>query len=339
VTLNDALDNGQADAGAFEFIAAVQALKDTEQLVGILHVEAGAVVAHKYDGLRVASRLTADPYLRLRALASELQGIRDQIDQHYSQHGVIADNDRQLRDAPFDGSARCFRFEFTDDLLNQRPKVDKRISHLPTPHPRKGEDVVDQRAHAPGRVGYGAHVVPTFFIEVCLGSLFEQADKSVDVAQRRAQVVRDGVGKGFEFPVRQLQLSGALDNALFEFLIELANLFFGVLAVGDIKNRPDQAADGPLTVGEDRFVEDDIAQFAMGVLYPGLVLLHSSALEQLGILGVIDFRKLPRTDVERSLSYQLINGCAEICLVSLVESHVSTIPVLIENRNRHRIEQ
>src|SRR5690606_4407799 len=37
---------GQADAGAGEFAGRVQALEYAEQLAGVLHVEAGAVVAH-----------------------------------------------------------------------------------------------------------------------------------------------------------------------------------------------------------------------------------------------------------------------------------------------------
>src|SRR6185369_11794912 len=41
------LDNRQADAGAGKFTLTVQALKCTEQLVGIGRIEAGAIVAHE----------------------------------------------------------------------------------------------------------------------------------------------------------------------------------------------------------------------------------------------------------------------------------------------------
>src|SRR5581483_8104644 len=43
VTRDDALDDGQAHAGAFELLIAVEPLKDPEQFVRVLHVEAGAV--------------------------------------------------------------------------------------------------------------------------------------------------------------------------------------------------------------------------------------------------------------------------------------------------------
>src|SRR5207302_388055 len=47
VFADDALDGGQADAGAFEVLRAMEALKHAEQFVGVAHVEPDAVVAHK----------------------------------------------------------------------------------------------------------------------------------------------------------------------------------------------------------------------------------------------------------------------------------------------------
>src|SRR5204862_5699849 len=44
VPRHDPPDGGQTDAGAFELLGPVQPLEDAEQLVGILHVEPGAVV-------------------------------------------------------------------------------------------------------------------------------------------------------------------------------------------------------------------------------------------------------------------------------------------------------
>ena len=44
VPVHDAAHRGQADARAFEFARAMQALEGLEQLVGVVHVEAGAIV-------------------------------------------------------------------------------------------------------------------------------------------------------------------------------------------------------------------------------------------------------------------------------------------------------
>src|SRR2546426_9011717 len=46
VTVDNATNIGQADASAVEFLRLVQALEHPEQFVGVLHIEAHAVVAH-----------------------------------------------------------------------------------------------------------------------------------------------------------------------------------------------------------------------------------------------------------------------------------------------------
>ena len=47
MAMNDALDGCEAYAGAFELVSPVQPLEDTEQLVGILHVEADTIVFYE----------------------------------------------------------------------------------------------------------------------------------------------------------------------------------------------------------------------------------------------------------------------------------------------------
>ena len=54
VTLNDALDDRQADAGALEILRAMQPLEHAEQLVGVAHVETGAIVANKEHAFAAA---------------------------------------------------------------------------------------------------------------------------------------------------------------------------------------------------------------------------------------------------------------------------------------------
>ncbi|MCY1546794.1 hypothetical protein D9M68_828090 [compost metagenome] len=69
---------GQTDPGALEILAAVQAFEDAEQLVGVAHVEADAVVAHKDDRLIFVTGLlgqTADLDGRLLTRLGELQGV------------------------------------------------------------------------------------------------------------------------------------------------------------------------------------------------------------------------------------------------------------------------
>src|SRR5271165_6018971 len=60
VALDNALDIGQSDARAGKLSLAVQALKDAEELAGILRIEARAVVAHKNHVLILAAGNAAD---------------------------------------------------------------------------------------------------------------------------------------------------------------------------------------------------------------------------------------------------------------------------------------
>src|SRR5580700_1355168 len=47
VTVDNPLDSGESDACAFEGLGLMQSLKNAKQLVGILHIKAGAVVFHE----------------------------------------------------------------------------------------------------------------------------------------------------------------------------------------------------------------------------------------------------------------------------------------------------
>jgi hypothetical protein len=49
VALDDALDDGKADAGALQFTGPMQPLENSEKLVCILHIEACTVVFHSVE--------------------------------------------------------------------------------------------------------------------------------------------------------------------------------------------------------------------------------------------------------------------------------------------------
>ena len=66
MAVNDPRDGGQADAATLEFFGFVQALEGREDAVGVLHVEADAVVAHKIDGLPRGLLATEFDPLRVR---------------------------------------------------------------------------------------------------------------------------------------------------------------------------------------------------------------------------------------------------------------------------------
>src|SRR6202011_2898028 len=56
MAVDDALNGGQSYSGTFKLFRQMQTLKDAEQLVYVLHVKAGAVVAHEHLDFFVMSR-------------------------------------------------------------------------------------------------------------------------------------------------------------------------------------------------------------------------------------------------------------------------------------------
>src|SRR5207244_12907321 len=81
VSVEDALDQGQAHPGSFKFILAVQPLEDTEELVGVPWIEPDAVVLDVIEALlRVASTADFNPgYL---PLPGTCHGVGQQISQN-----------------------------------------------------------------------------------------------------------------------------------------------------------------------------------------------------------------------------------------------------------------
>jgi hypothetical protein len=57
---DDTLDIGQSNAGAFELVGVVQPLKNAKQLIGVLHIEAHAIIADKKDLFAVVPGMAAD---------------------------------------------------------------------------------------------------------------------------------------------------------------------------------------------------------------------------------------------------------------------------------------
>jgi hypothetical protein len=83
VTFNDSADDGQANAGPFKIVDTVQTLENLKQLISILQVEAGAVVANENRNHSIFFVILApDDDLRFGNLVRVLHRVGEQIDQH-----------------------------------------------------------------------------------------------------------------------------------------------------------------------------------------------------------------------------------------------------------------
>src|SRR5436309_12758205 len=101
--LDDPVDDGQADAGTLEILAAVHPLKHPEELAGVLHVEAGPIVPNKVGwapagiGLEDAN---FDP--GMFALARVLDRVTQEVDEDLFEQGGVAFGSGQLSDHHLD---------------------------------------------------------------------------------------------------------------------------------------------------------------------------------------------------------------------------------------------
>ena len=190
----DAPHRGQADAGAGELGGAVQALEGAEQPAGEAHVEAGAVVAHE-EGLALLRRVAGAAELDPRVLAARrvLPGIADQVVEHDAQQGRVAAGAQALGDLHLDLALGRLLAQLLDDLPGHRAQVDlDRLQRLGR-QPRQRQQRVDHAVHAGGRAHDAFEMVVADPVEQVAVVLAHDAGEALDDADRRAQVVRDGV--------------------------------------------------------------------------------------------------------------------------------------------------
>src|ERR1700676_454753 len=205
---NDPLHRGQSDARAFEVLGPMQTLKDAKQLVFVLHAEADAIVANEDDALAIFLEMTdlndgALPRTR------ELKSIGDEVLKNLLDEDGIALDRRQLRNLPLHLPAFGVRLQQGDDLLNDRIQLGSVKVNGVAANARQIQKFIDEPAHAMNPVFDALQMMAGFRRHGCAKILGQHAGKAANVAQRRAQVMRYGVGESLEFLVCFLQLRGA----------------------------------------------------------------------------------------------------------------------------------
>src|SRR5581483_109966 len=73
-----------------------------------------------------------------------------------------------------------------------------------------------------------------FRVEMRRVILLQDAREAINRTERRAQVMRDGIGKRLQLLVGGSELQGPQSDALFEFLVQLSDFFFDPFALSDV---------------------------------------------------------------------------------------------------------
>src|SRR5262249_15114993 len=97
MSTDDALDDGQAHAGAGKVLAPVQSLEYAEKLFRVAHVEARAVVDDLEDRLAILET-AEDLHLGRGPLGAVLERVADEVRPNLAHHGRVAHHRWQFPD-------------------------------------------------------------------------------------------------------------------------------------------------------------------------------------------------------------------------------------------------
>ena len=127
VPVDDALNDGQAYAGAGELTGRVEPLEDREKAVGISHVEPGAIIANEKCAIRPVK---AELDFWVGDLACELPGIAKKVFQKHAQEAFITRRVEFGCDYDFNIAKRLVFLHFSKDGLDQSTEVHPLELHL-----------------------------------------------------------------------------------------------------------------------------------------------------------------------------------------------------------------
>ncbi len=118
MTLDDSLNDGEADPSAFKFLLVVQSLKDAEKSIRISHFKPRSVVPNKVNSFPFL--LTAAYFDKSAGLvAREFVSIREQIDKNLFEQRCISDTIRESSELHLNLPVGLFRWQFSEHLPNQ----------------------------------------------------------------------------------------------------------------------------------------------------------------------------------------------------------------------------
>src|SRR5260370_39171422 len=147
MTVDDALDDGEADPGAFEFFRGMQTLERSEQPLRVLQIKTHSIVSDEigtHPLLLAATKFD----LRLRGLRGEFPCISDQIFERYPEKSLVAFDEDIFLDRKLDGPLARRGFQLCLDHPGELGKAHLGAAKVALGHSRESEQSVDQLPHA-----------------------------------------------------------------------------------------------------------------------------------------------------------------------------------------------
>src|ERR1700722_12117208 len=194
IVANDALHRGQSNACALEIFGPMQPLKDSEQLILILHVEADAIVANEDDALAILQEMT-DPDDRVLPRSCELKSVGNKVLKYLLDEDGVALDRRQVSDLPRDRSSHGVVLQQGNDLVNDRiQRYGLKFKVVPA-NPRQVQQFVNKQPHALNSLFDPLHMMAGRRRHSGTKILGQHAGKAANMAQRGAPAMRRRVGE------------------------------------------------------------------------------------------------------------------------------------------------
>ena len=208
----------------------MHALKWRKQLVGVGHVKAGTVVLDVKDRVAISIRLLPETDACDGLAGAEFPGVAQQIFHQLTKQAMVAGGTKPGLDLRLQNAGRIALTQRCQHLsshraevhgfaeqgfacqLGQRQQGVNQLAHLHNPRPdalQKMPALADLRV----RQAFHRHL--------------DQAGKTIDSAQRCAQVVRHRITEGLQLLVGQLELGRAPLDAVLQAGVQVADLQVG----------------------------------------------------------------------------------------------------------------
>ena len=173
----------------------MQALENAKQLVGMLHVKAGTVIAEEINRFTSLAWLTADQNLGALFFCAEFPGIAGELLYQLVQQRQVTADDQVRLQLNLHAARRLALLQRGKGLLGQGAQIDGLHADAGARQARDRQHRAQQFVEVEHPQPYALQIVLAALGRALGQSAFEQPAKAVYGAERRAQIMRDRIGK------------------------------------------------------------------------------------------------------------------------------------------------
>ena len=258
VALDDPAHNRQAQPGALELIAVVQANEGLKQVRAARIVKAGAVVSDDEPAVFVAAELDA----RRGRVARKLGCVAEQVAEHHAHQCGAALRRHVLLDHPLDGRLALDPGQVFNHRLGQGTQIDRLQQQRRRSRTSQLEQCGHGMRHLARSQALQAQPLAFVFGQAVPGLAHQQISQARHMPDRCAQFMRQLARKGFQVAVALLERRSALCHLVLENLVAAEQHALGAFSQRDVTTHAVVADERPVAIEARLAADGDPAQAA-----------------------------------------------------------------------------